>query len=80
MVRDGADDGLPAFLHDDAFDADDLRHGAAAAVAAQLHQQEAAVVPPHLREPPRELPPGVVRMCGGRARLANSAVMCTAAE
>ena len=30
------------------------------AVAMQLHQQEAAIVPPHLREPERELPPGVV--------------------
>ncbi len=30
------------------------------AVAAQIHQQEPAVVPPHLREPERELPPGAV--------------------
>ncbi len=32
------------------------------AVAAQLHQQEAAVVPAHLREPEPVLPPGVAAL------------------
>ncbi len=32
------------------------------ALAVELHQMEAAVVPPHLREPEVELPPGVVRL------------------
>ena len=33
-----------------------------AALAVELHQMEAAVVPPHLREPEVALPPGVVRL------------------
>jgi hypothetical protein len=32
------------------------------ALAVELHQEEAAIVPPHLREAPAALPPGVVRL------------------
>ena len=50
----------------------DLRVLAIAARLAELavraHQQEAAVVPLHLRQAPAALPPGVVKLCGRRAR------------
>ncbi|HYI85039.1 MAG TPA: hypothetical protein VEX11_17765 [Acetobacteraceae bacterium] len=40
-----------------------------AALAARIRAQEAQVVPPHLRASPATLPPGVVKLCGRRARL-----------
>src|SRR4051812_25803009 len=42
--------------------------GQLAVLAHRLHQQEATAVPPHLRVTPRDLPPGVTRLCSRRPR------------
>jgi len=38
------------------------------ALAVRIHQQEGAMIPPHLREVPAALPAGVTRLPARRAR------------